>query len=166
MNRQYLRKTAACGVCLLGLIPAAALAETRPIEGHENWKLGMSTAEALAAEPRAEQHDCDGASCLHYADQRFAASADIAVSARFDAADRLDVIIVTMAVKPGDNRCLRLSAQLAAFYTASHGETLPLSGETWVWTSPAASLTLLRNCRIGQEGMISILFEAVGQSGS
>jgi len=155
-----LRKAAAVSVCLLWVFPAAA--QIRPIEGHENWKLGMSTAEALAAEPRAEQRDCDGATCLHYADRRFA-SAEIAVSARFNAADRLDVIIVTMAVKPGDNRCLRLAAQLAAFYTAAHGETLPLSGETWIWTSPEASLTLLKNCRIGEEGMINILFEAVSQ---
>ena len=162
MYRQYLRSLAAASLCLAWLSPA--LAEPRPIEGHENWKLGMSSAEALAAEPRAERRSCSGVTCLHYADERFSSSADIAVSARFDAADQLDVIIITMAVKPGDNRCLRLSAQLAAYYTASHGETLPLSGETWVWTSPEASLTLLRNCRIGQEGMINILFEATAGS--
>ncbi len=161
--RQGLRGLAGVVVCLLGLAPAAALGETRPIEGHENWKLGMTLGEALAAEPRAERRDCDGTACLHYADQRFA-SAEIDVSARFNDAERLDLIVVTMAVQPGDNRCLRLAAQLAAFYTAAHGETLPLSSETWVWSSPQANLTLLRNCRIGQEGMINILFEAVAQT--
>jgi len=40
--------------CLLWLAAAPALADTRPIEGHENWKLGMTLAEAEAAEPRAE----------------------------------------------------------------------------------------------------------------
>lgn len=160
--RQGPRRLAGAMVCLLGLAPAAAFGETRPIEGHENWKLGMTLGEALAAEPRAERRDCDGATCLHYADQRFA-SAEIDVSARFDDAERLDLIVVTMAVQPGDNRCLRLATQLAAYYTAAHGQTLPLSGETWTWTSPQASLTLLRNCRIGREGRIDILFEAVGK---
>ena len=149
---------------LLCLAPTFASADIRPIEGHENWKLGMTQAEALAAEPRAEPHDCESAYCLHYADERFA-SAEIDVSARFNAADSLDLIIVTLAVQPGDNRCLRLATQLAAFYTAAHGETLPISGETWVWTSPEASLPLLRNCRIGQQGRIDILFEAVGRTG-
>ena len=127
MAPRWLRGMAGWICCLLWL-PAAAAAQTRPIEGHENWKLGMTMAEALAAEPRAESHDCGEAVCLRYADRRFA-TAVIAVSGRFGAADALDVIIVTMAVKPGNNRCQQLSARLAAFYTAAHGETMPLSEE-------------------------------------
>lgn len=161
---EMLRAIASGMILAAALAPAAARAEVQPIKGHENWTLGMSRAEALAAEPRAAPHDCAGASCLHYADRRFA-GAEIEVSARFNAADRLDVIIVTLDVAPGDNRCLRLATQLAAYYTAAHGETLPISGETWIWTSPQASLTLLRQCRIGQEGRISILFEAAAPPG-
>ena len=65
---------------------------------------------------------------------------------------------------PGDNRCKRISAQLAAFYTAAHGETMPVSQEAWVWTTPKASLTLLNHCEAaaaGGEGVINILFEAL-----
>lgn len=161
MAPRWLRGMAGWICCLLWL-PAAAAAQTRPIEGHENWKLGMTMAEALAAEPRAESHDCGEAVCLRYADRRFA-TAVIAVSARFGAADALDVIIVTMAVKPGNNRCQQLSARLAAFYTAAHGETMPLSEETWIWSSPEANLTLLRDCKTGAQGMINILVEAVSR---
>jgi hypothetical protein len=160
MSRRHARRAAALAICLCWLPLAAAAAPIRPIEGHENWKLGMTLAEALAAEPRAARHDCAEAACLHYADQRFA-SAEIAVSARFDDTDALDVIIVTMTVKPGDNRCKRLYGQLAAFYTSAHGETLPVSPETWIWSAPEASLTLLGNCAVGEGGVINILFEAV-----
>lgn len=160
--RRHAFKTASLVACLvfLTLAPAAAQ-DVRPIEGHENWKLGMSMAEALAAEPRAERRDCGDATCLHYADRRFA-SAEIAVSAHFDAAaDALDVIVITMAVKPGDNRCQRLYAQLAAFYTAAHGETLPVSQDAWIWSQPEATLTLLNRCRSDEQKTINILFESL-----
>ena len=157
---------AALAVCLL---PAAtAQAGTRPIEGHEKWKLGMTKAEALAAEPRAEPKDCPGGTCLHYADERFPTAA-VDVSARFAEDDFLDVIVVVMKPQPGDNRCRRISAQLAAFYTAAHGETMPVSGEAWVWTDPKASLTLLNHCDEDGAGdgsaepTINILFEALGR---
>jgi hypothetical protein len=47
------RWASALAACLLWLPPLQAAAQTRPIEGHENWKLGMTQAEALAADPRA-----------------------------------------------------------------------------------------------------------------
>jgi hypothetical protein len=154
--------------CVLWLAAAPALADTRPIEGHENWKLGMTLAEAEAAEPRAERRDCAGATCLLYADERFATT-EVDVSARFDAAEMLDVIVVIMKPQPGGNRCKRISAQLAAFYTAAHGETMPISAEAWVWTTPEASLTLLNHCDGGEsgagEGVINILFEDLGKPG-
>lgn len=146
----------------LGLAPLPAAAQTRPIEGHENWKLGMSMEQAQAAEPRAERHDCGEGTCLHYADQRFP-SADIAVSAHFNGDDAMDVIIVTMAVKPGDNLCKKLYAQLAAFYTSAHGNTLPVNEHTWVWTTPQATLTLLDNCKSDDDNTINILYEAQGR---
>ena len=156
---------------LLWLAPPAG-AQTRPIEGHENWNLGMTKAEALAAEPRAEPKECDGGTCLHYTDERFP-TADVDVSARFAEDDFLDVIVVTMKPDPGDNRCQRIAAQLAAFYTAAHGQTMPVSGVAWVWTTPEASLTLLRYCDGNPAGdgsgpgepTINILFEALGRPG-
>lgn len=163
MGRWVLRP-AGLALALLSLAFQSAVAqEARPIEGHENWKLGMSMAEALAAEPRAERHECDGSTCLHYADRRFS-TADIAVSARFDASDALDVIVVTMAVKPVEtveNLCRRVYTQLAAFYTAAHGETLPVSRDAWIWSSPDASLTLLSRCGPGEDDVVNILVEAV-----
>ena len=176
MIRSHAMRAAALVFCLMGLPLAGAAAQTgaqtgtqtgpqtRPIEGHENWKLGMTLAEAQAAEPRARQSACAEATCLHYADQRFS-SAQIGVSARFNDTDALDVIIVSMAVKPGDNRCKRLYVQLAAFYTAAHGETLPVSPESWAWNSPGASLTLLNDCAAGEGGMINILIEATAGAG-
>jgi len=159
---------AALAACVIGLAAAPALADTQPIEGHENWKLGMTLAEAEAAEPRAERRDCAGATCLLYADQRFP-TAEVDVSARFDAAEMLDVIVVIMKPQPGGNRCKRISAQLAAFYTAAHGETMPISAEAWVWTTPEASLTLLNHCDGDEsganEGVINILFEDLGKPG-
>ena len=154
---------AALAAALAG-VPWAAAAAPRPIEGHENWKLGMTKAEALTAEPRAVPKDCAGGSCLHYADDRFP-TAEVDVSARFAEDDFLDVIVVVMKPQPGDNRCRRISAQLAAFYTAAHGETMPVSGEAWVWTDPKASLTLLNHCDDAgaEQGTINILFEALGR---
>lgn len=131
------------------------------IEGHENWKLGMTRAQAEAAEPRAEARDCAGATCLQYADERFP-TAQVDVSARFNEAGLMDVIVVIMKPEPGNNRCRRISAQLAAFYTARHGETMPVSAEAWIWSSPEASLTLLNHCGAASEPAINILFEAVG----
>ncbi|GAB4358692.1 MAG: hypothetical protein Kow00114_11100 [Kiloniellaceae bacterium] len=154
---------------LAGAVPAlpgtAAANDIRPIEGHENWRLGMTLAEAEAAEPRAERRDCAGATCLQYADERFPTAA-VDVSARFNGDQRLDVIVVIMKPQPGDNRCKRISAQLAAFYTAAHGETMPVSAEAWVWTDPRASLTLLNHCDSAEPGVINILFEALALPGA
>lgn len=156
---------AAATACLLWLPAATAAAQdARPIEGHENWKLGMTLAEALAAEPRAEPRNCADSTCLHYADRRFP-TADIVVSAHFTAAEILDVIVITMDVKPGDNRCQRVYAQLAAFYTAAHGETLPVSREAWVWSQPQANLSLLSECGKDEPGTINILFERLKPQG-
>jgi hypothetical protein len=145
-------------LCLIWLPLAPAWGQTRPIEGHEYWKLGMSMAEARAAEPRAEPHDCDESICLHYADKRFA-TAEIVVSAHFTSSGTLDVILITMTPDPSDNRCIRLSAQLAAFYTAAHGETMPVSPETWIWGTSEATLTLLSHCQTAQ-GVINIIVES------
>src|SRR3546814_8175778 len=38
-------------------LPIHAAAQGRPIEGHQNLRLGMSVAEAVAAEPRARPDD-------------------------------------------------------------------------------------------------------------
>lgn len=169
MTRRPARWAPALAVCLLCQLPLPAAGQTRPIEGHENWKLGMTKAEAQAAEPRSEPKACDGGTCLHYADERFP-TAEVDVSARFDGEDFLDAIVVTMKPQPGDNRCRRISAQLAAFYTAAHGETLPVSDVAWVWTGPKAALTLLNYCEGNpdedggpEEPTINILFEAVGR---
>jgi hypothetical protein len=162
IRRSYL-PAMGLALCLAWLPAATARAQTKPIEGHENWKLGMTLAEALAAEPRAERHACQEATCLHYDDQRFA-TAEVDASARFDGNDFLDVIVVIMKPQPGDNRCRRIAAQLAAFYTAAHGETMPVSEVAWVWTTPEASLTLLNHCDSDQAdegGTINILFESL-----
>lgn len=165
MTRHLFRWLCAPALCLLWLLPLQAAAQTRPIEGHENWKLGMTRAEALAAEPRAEPIACDEDDCLRYSDHRFA-SAEIAVSAHFTEADVLDVIVVEMAVKPGENLCRRLYAQLAAFYTSAHGQTAPISQDAWVWSSPQATLSLLTTCKANSAGNISILFQATGAAGT
>lgn len=161
MTGPLFRWICACTACLLWLAPLPAAGQTRPIEGHDNWKLGMTRAAAQAAEPRAEAFDCDGDDCLRYTDHRFA-SAEIAVSAHFTEADVLDVIVVEMAVKPGENLCRRLFAQLAAFYTSAHGVTAPVSQDAWVWTSPQATLSLLTSCKADEAGTINILFQASG----
>ena len=119
----------------------------------------MTKAEAQAAEPRAEPFDCAEDDCLRYTDHRFA-TAEIAVSAHFTEADFLDVIVVDMAVKPGENLCRRLFAQLAAFYTSAHGVTSPISQDAWVWSSPQATLSLLTTCRANEAGNINILFQS------
>jgi hypothetical protein len=74
----------------------------------------------------------------------------------------LDVIVVEMAVKPGENLCRRLYAQFAAFYTSAHGQTAPISQDAWVWTSPRATLSLLTTCKAHEAGKISILFQSTG----
>src|SRR3546814_17208268 len=53
-------------------LPIHAAAQGRPIEGHQNMRLGMSVAEAVAAEPRARPDDgCPSGRCLGYFDRRF-----------------------------------------------------------------------------------------------
>lgn len=163
--RHLARWASALAVSLLWLPPLQAAAQTRPIEGHENWKLGMTQAEARAAEPRADPIDCDEDDCLRYSDDRFA-SADITVSAHFTEADVLDVIVVDMAVKPGENLCRRLYAQLAAFYTAAHGQIAPINQDAWVWTSPRATLSLLTTCKANEAGKINILFQSTDAAGA
>jgi|GEM_PF-6751191 len=173
MTRPLVGRRALRAVLIAGLLTASpAAAETRPIEGHESWKLGMTQAMAEAAEPRAAPRDCDGRTCLHYSDERFPTAA-VEVSARFTEDGFLDTIVVTMKPQPGDNRCRRIAAQLAAFYTAAHGETLPLSGVAWMWSEPKASLTLLNHCdgdpsgdgSPPEEPTINILFEALQRPG-
>lgn len=173
MSRQVARMRISWAALAAGLLAASPVAaDTRPIEGHENWKLGMTKAVAQAAEPRAEPKECDGGTCLHYADERFP-TAEVDVSARFAEGDFLDVIVVTMKPQPGDNRCRRIAAQLAAFYTAAHGETMPVSEVAWVWTEPKAALTLLNYCDGDAaddgsgpaEPTINILFEALERPG-
>ena len=158
-RRPLIQGAAALAVCLLWQLPLQAAGQARPIEGHENWKLGMTQAEAQAAEPRAEAIACAEDSCLRYTDHRFA-TAEIAVSAHFTEADVLDVIVVEMAVQPGENFCRRLFAQLAAFYTSAHGVTAPVSQDAWVWTSPQATLSLLTTCKTNTAGNINILFQS------
>lgn len=163
MGRASVLAAAVAG-SLLAPLAAPAAADVRPIEGHANWKLGMTLAEAEAAEPRAERRDCAGATCLQYADERFP-TAEVDVSARFNGDERLDVIVVIMKPQPGGNRCKRISAQLAAFYTAAHGQTMPVSAEAWIWSDPKASLTLLNHCESAEPGVINILFEALALPG-
>src|SRR3546814_16130336 len=61
-------------LCLLSL-PIHAAAQGRPIEGHQNLRLGMSVAEAVAAEPRARpDRGCPSGRCLGSFDRRFLTS--------------------------------------------------------------------------------------------
>jgi hypothetical protein len=175
MKRHLARRAftpgALLAVAMLVAAPAAADAP-RPIEGHGNWKLGMTKADALVAEPRAEPKACDGGTCLHYPDERFPTT-EVDVSARFAEDDFLDAIVITMKPQPGGNRCRRIAAQLAAFYTAAHGEIMPASGVAWVWSEPRAALTLLNHCdghpEVSgggpEEPTINILFEALERPG-
>src|SRR3546814_20072399 len=83
-------------------LPIHAAAQGRPIEGHQNLRLGMSVAEAVAAEPRARPDDgCPSGRCLGYFDRRFLTSG-YQVLADFGQPDTQQSIALSILMAQGE----------------------------------------------------------------
>src|SRR3546814_19398119 len=86
-------------------LPIHATAQGRPIEGHQNLRLGMSVAEAVAAEPRARPDDgCPSGRCPGYFDRRFLTSG-YQVLAVFGQHDTLPTLALSLLMAQGRAAC-------------------------------------------------------------
>ena len=113
--------TTAFFCCLLGL-PVAVAAQGRPIEGHQNLRLGMTIEQALAAEPRAKRTaECNQRGCLRYFDRRFL-STGFQVLADFGHRDSLETILMSAVLAGGGAvRCADFYRNAVKDYTREHG---------------------------------------------
>ena len=119
-------------LCLLSL-PVSVAAQGRPIEGHQNLKLGMTVAEAIVAEPRAEpDNSCPPGTCLGYFDRRFL-STGYQVKADFGPDDRLRSIALSMLIAQGEAPCRRQLGSAAKDFTRAYGAPESVGGGVMTW---------------------------------
>lgn len=132
-------------VCLLSL-PITAAAQGRPIEGHQNWRLGMTEAEAAAAEPLAQpEGDCPSGRCLGYFDRRFL-STGYQVLADFGTADSLRRISLSMLVAQGEAPCRRQLQSATRDFIRAYGKPDSVADGVTTWQDPLAAIALTDGC--------------------
>lgn len=151
MQRIY---AAAAMVCLLGM-PVAA--QGRPIEGHQNLRLGMTIEEALASEPRAERtRDCDRQDCLRYFDRRFL-STGFQVLAIFGEQNGLETIqMFAVLAGGGAVRCADFYRNAVKDYTRDHGAPQSITGGVATWQDASAVITVTDSCTRGNEATVAV----------
>ncbi|MEQ8356383.1 MAG: hypothetical protein RH942_12650 [Kiloniellaceae bacterium] len=150
---------AAFAICLLGQ-PAAVEAQNRPIEGHQNLKLGMTISEALAAEPRARRsNDCDQHGCLSYFDRRFLGTG-FQVRADFGEADSLGSILMSVELAGGGAvRCADFYRNAVRDYTRAHGVPEDSSEAVATWQDAFAIITVTGGCTAGNDSTVQIAID-------
>ncbi|MGD1879685.1 MAG: hypothetical protein ACFB13_19550 [Kiloniellaceae bacterium] len=149
---------AAFWLCLLSLpiTVAAASAEGRPIEGHQNLRLGMTLAEAEAAEPRAQPDgNCPDGTCLGYFDRRFL-STGYQVLAVFGADDSLHSIALSMLMAQGEASCRRQLGTAARDFTRSYGAPDSTADGISTWHDSTAAIVLTDGCAAAGGSTIAI----------
>lgn len=133
------------GLCLLSL-PITVAAQGRPIEGHQNLRLGMTEAEATAAEPLARpENDCPSGRCLGYFDRRFL-GAGYAVRADFGRADSLRSISLSMLVAQGEAPCRRQLQTTTRDFTRAYGKPDSVNDGVTTWQDALAAIALTDGC--------------------
>ena len=136
---------AAFWLCLLSL-PVSVAAQSQPIEGHQNLKLGMTIAEAIAAEPLAKpDNSCPPGTCLAYFDRRFL-STGYQVRADFGTEDRLRSILLSMRVKLGEAPCRRQLQSVAKDFTRTYGAPESAVDGVTNWQDARAAVALTDGC--------------------
>lgn len=132
-------------ICLLSL-PITASAQGRPIEGHQNLRLGMTEAEATAAEPLARpENDCPSDHCLHYFDRRFLGTG-YEVRADFGSANSLRRISLSMQVAQGEAPCRRQLQSATRDFTRAYGKPVSVNDGVTVWQDALAAIALTDGC--------------------
>jgi len=153
-----LRRTyaAAAVACLLS-VPLAVAAQGRPIEGHQNLRLGMTIEEALAAEPLARRTgDCAGHDCLRYFDRRFLSSG-FQVVADFGEQGGLESIQMSAVLAGGGAmRCADFYRNAVKDYTRNHGAPQSTSSDGVTWRDASAVITVTGRCAKGEEGTVTV----------
>jgi hypothetical protein len=148
---------AAFWLCLLSLpVSVAASAEGRPIEGHQNLKLGMTVAQAAAAEPRAKpDRECPDGTCLEYFDRRFL-STGYQVRADFGVDNTLHSIALSMLMPQGEAPCRRQLGTAARDFTRAYGTPDSISDGVTTWQDPLAAVVLTDGCAAAGGSVIVI----------
>lgn len=132
-------------VCLLSL-PITVAAQGRPIEGHQNLRLGMTEAEAAAAEPLARpEGDCPSDRCLGYFDRRFLGTG-YQVRADFGSADSLRRISLSMLVAQGEAPCRRQLQSATRDFTRAYGKPDSVNDGVTTWQGTLAAIALTDGC--------------------
>jgi len=132
-------------LCLASL-PAHAAAQGRPIEGHQNLKLGMTLAEAVAAEPSAKpDKSCPAGTCLGYFDRRFLGNG-YQVLADFGPDDSLHSIALSMLMAQGETPCRRQVQSAAKDFTRAHGAPDSVADGVTRWHVGQTAIALTDGC--------------------
>jgi hypothetical protein len=143
------------GLCLLSL-PITVAAQGRPIEGHQNLRLGMTEAEATAAEPLARpEGDCPSGRCLGYFDRRFL-STGYQVRADFGTADSLRRISLSMLVAQGEAPCRREVQTATRDFIRSYGKPDSVAEGVTTWQDTLAAIALTDGCSAAGGSTIDI----------
>ena len=149
---------AAVWLCMLSP-PVSAAAQNRPIEGHQNLRLGMTIAEAIAAEPLARpDNSCPPDTCLSYFDRRFL-STGYQVRADFGTEDRLRSILLSMRVKLGEAPCRRQLRSAAEDFTRTYGAPESDSDGVTTWQDARAAVVLTDGCAAAAGSTIAITID-------
>jgi len=142
-------------VCLLSL-PITVAAQGRPIEGHQNLRLGMTEAEATAAEPLARpEGDCPSGRCLGYFDRRFL-STGYQVLADFGTADSLRRISLSMLVPQGEAPCRRELQTTTRDFVRAYGKPASVADGITTWQGALAAIALTDGCSAAGGSTIDI----------
>jgi len=143
------------GLCLLSL-PISVAAQGRAIEGHQNLKLGMTEAEATAAEPLAHPvTDCPSGRCLGYFDRRFLATG-YEVRADFGGADSLRRISLSMQVPLGEAPCRRQLQSERRELIRAYGKPASSDGPVTTWEDALGAIALTDGCAAAGGSTIDI----------
>lgn len=151
--------TAGFWLCLLCL-PLQALAQDGPAVGHQNLRLGMTVAEALAAEPLARPDaGCPPGTCLGYFDRRFL-NTGFRVLADFGPNDSLHRIALSMLAAQGEAPCRRELQSAARDFTRIHGAPDAVADGVTTWRNGPAAIALADGCAAAGGSTIAITIDS------
>lgn len=160
-----MRKLLMASFCVcLSSVPVSLSAQGRPIEGHQNLKLGMTIAEASAAEPLAEpvaQPDsaCPPGTCLAYFDRRFLGNG-YRVRAEFGPDDSLHRIALSMLIARGESPCRRQLQNTAKDFTRAYGAPQNVANGVTTWQDGEAAIALTDRCTAAAGSTIAIVIDS------
>ncbi len=151
--------TAGFWLCLVSL-PLPAPAQDGPAIGHQNLRLGMSIAEALAAEPLARSDPgCPPGTCLGYFDRRFL-NTGYSVLADFGPNDSLRRIALSMVATQGEAPCRRELQSAARDFSRIHGAPDTVADGVTTWRNGPAAIALADGCAKAAGSTIAITIDS------